>query len=67
MEKTLKMSGAFFEWQMTVRVEPARSAEHPATEDEMRRAIERMCRLDQHFVDMVNLHEYGLQFSGADH
>jgi hypothetical protein len=63
MQQTWKISGLYFDWEMTVRVEAAKSSPLAIGDDELRRALARMGGVDGHFVETVNLHEYSLENS----
>jgi hypothetical protein len=60
MEQTWKLSGIYFDWEMTLRVVPGESPPFPIEERHLRDALDRMRRLDDHFTDQVSLYEYGM-------
>ena len=62
MKHVWTIRGTYFDWEMVVKVRPAAEAPMRITEDDQGSAIGRMKRMSKYFYDVVNLHEFSLEF-----
>jgi hypothetical protein len=62
MKHIWRVEGTYLDWEMVIRVRPAKQPPMPITLRDQDEAIGRLKRLGHLFHDLVNLHEYGLEF-----
>ncbi|HET9143008.1 hypothetical protein [Actinophytocola sp.] len=62
MKHIWRVEGAYLEWEMIVRVRPAKQPPRRLILRDQDEAICRLKRLGHLFHDLVNLHEYSLEF-----
>jgi hypothetical protein len=60
-----RVAGSYFDWELTVRVNPAAHPPKKITEAAQSSAIVRMKKVAEHFYDAVSLHEYGLDLEST--
>jgi hypothetical protein len=63
MKHVWNVHGAYFEWEMTVRVRPIDRPPMAITQSDESSALVRMKRIGELFQDIANLHEYGIEFN----
>jgi hypothetical protein len=61
MKHIWNVNGAYFEWEMTVKVRPADNPPIRITEEVQSSALVHMKRIGELFQDVANLHEYRLE------
>lgn len=61
MKRIWNVNGAYFEWELTVKVRPVDNPPIPITESDQSSAVVRMKRIGELFQDIANLHEYSLE------
>jgi hypothetical protein len=60
MELTRKTRGAYFDWELTVRVVPGEDPPVAIADSDIRDALAYLRRVEQHFTDTLSLYEANL-------
>ncbi len=61
MKHIWNVNGAYFKWELTVKVCPADNTPMRITEEIQSSALVKMKRIGELFQDVANLHEYRLE------